>query len=194
MPDLGHDVKDFKVYTWRLTNWRKLEKKITSPEFDCGGHRWSVLLTPSLVTRIQPVSFPGAYSYSHSETQMHLLTIPYQCTLTMQIQKNLPRVGTLALNSRSSYLTSMTLPYTPSAVSLTRATFLPLPMALVHKMPIIDSLPRSATGALLALASSANYSMSKKVISGQLSKMSLPMSPCTSVYLRIPPVSCGITL
>ncbi|KAF9236379.1 hypothetical protein BU15DRAFT_50174 [Melanogaster broomeanus] len=46
MPDLGHDVKDFHVYTWRLTNWKKLEKKLTSPEFDCGGHRWSILLFP----------------------------------------------------------------------------------------------------------------------------------------------------
>ncbi|KAF9052946.1 hypothetical protein BJ165DRAFT_1413298 [Panaeolus papilionaceus] len=42
MPDLGHDVKDFKVFTWPLTNWRKLEKKLTSPEFECGGHKWFV--------------------------------------------------------------------------------------------------------------------------------------------------------
>lgn len=194
MPDLGHDVKDFKVYTWRLTNWRKLEKKITSPEFDCGGHRWSVLLSPSLATRIEPGSFPGAYSYSHSETQTLLPTIPYQCILTTQIRKSRPRVGTLALNLRSSYLTSTTLPYTPSAVSLIRPSLLPPPMALVHKMPIIDSLPRSATGGSLASANSANYSISKKVISGQLSKMSRPMSPCMFVYLRIPPASCGIIL
>ena len=40
MPDLGHDVKEFKVFTWKLTNWKKLEKKITSPEFECGGHKW----------------------------------------------------------------------------------------------------------------------------------------------------------
>lgn len=46
MPELGHDVKDFQVYTWRLTNWKKLEKKITSPEFDCGGHKWRILLFP----------------------------------------------------------------------------------------------------------------------------------------------------
>lgn len=45
MPDLGHDVKEFKVYTWKLTNWKKLEKKITSPEFECGGHRWYALST-----------------------------------------------------------------------------------------------------------------------------------------------------
>ncbi|KAI6117686.1 hypothetical protein EDD16DRAFT_995965 [Pisolithus croceorrhizus] len=46
LPDLGHDVKDFQVYTWRLTNWKKLEKKITSPEFGCGGHNWRILLFP----------------------------------------------------------------------------------------------------------------------------------------------------
>jgi len=46
MPDLGHDVKDLKVYTWRLTQWKKLEKKLTSPEFECGGHRWRILLFP----------------------------------------------------------------------------------------------------------------------------------------------------
>ena len=40
MPELGHDVEDFKVFTWKLTRWKSLEKKITSPEFECGGHRW----------------------------------------------------------------------------------------------------------------------------------------------------------
>ena len=42
MPDLGHDVKDFKVFTWALPNWKKLEKKLTGPEFECGGHKWHV--------------------------------------------------------------------------------------------------------------------------------------------------------
>ncbi|TFY56142.1 hypothetical protein EVJ58_g7817 [Rhodofomes roseus] len=46
MPDLGHDVKEFKVYSWPLTNWKRLEKKITSPEFECGGHKWRILLFP----------------------------------------------------------------------------------------------------------------------------------------------------
>lgn len=40
MPDLGHDVKEFRVFSWKLTGWKKLEKKLTSPEFDSGGHRW----------------------------------------------------------------------------------------------------------------------------------------------------------
>src|SRR6266550_1646966 len=40
LPDLGYDVKDFRVFTWQLTTWRQLEKKLTSPEFECGGHKW----------------------------------------------------------------------------------------------------------------------------------------------------------
>ncbi|TDL21653.1 hypothetical protein BD410DRAFT_828901 [Rickenella mellea] len=46
MLNLGHDVKDMQVYTWRLSNWRKLDAIITSPEFECGGHRWRILLCP----------------------------------------------------------------------------------------------------------------------------------------------------
>ncbi|KAI0029861.1 cysteine proteinase [Vararia minispora EC-137] len=46
MPDLGHDVKEFKVFTWNLANWKKLDKKLTSPEFECGGHKWRILLFP----------------------------------------------------------------------------------------------------------------------------------------------------
>ncbi|THH20676.1 hypothetical protein EW146_g701 [Bondarzewia mesenterica] len=46
MPDLGHDVKEFKVFTWPLKNWKKLEKKLTSPDFECGGHKWRILLFP----------------------------------------------------------------------------------------------------------------------------------------------------
>ena len=47
MPDLGHEVKEFKVYHWKLSNWKKLEKKITSPEFECGGHKWYALSSAS---------------------------------------------------------------------------------------------------------------------------------------------------
>lgn len=46
MPDLGHDVKEFKVFTWPLKGWKKLEKKLTGPEFECGGHKWRILLFP----------------------------------------------------------------------------------------------------------------------------------------------------
>lgn len=43
MPDLGYDVKEFQVFHWKLQGWKKLEKKLTGPEFDCGGHKWCVL-------------------------------------------------------------------------------------------------------------------------------------------------------
>ncbi|CAK5277441.1 unnamed protein product [Mycena citricolor] len=46
IPDLGLDVKDFQVFTWNLKNWNRLEKKLTSPEFECGGHNWRILLFP----------------------------------------------------------------------------------------------------------------------------------------------------
>ena len=41
MPDLGYDIKDFKVFSWRLNNWKKLDKKLTSQVFECGSHKWS---------------------------------------------------------------------------------------------------------------------------------------------------------
>jgi ubiquitin carboxyl-terminal hydrolase 7 len=42
LPDLGQEVEDTQVFTWPLTNWRKLERKMTSPDFVCGGHKWQV--------------------------------------------------------------------------------------------------------------------------------------------------------
>jgi len=44
LPDLGQEVEDTQVFTWNLSNWRKLERKITSPDFPCGGHKWHVIL------------------------------------------------------------------------------------------------------------------------------------------------------
>lgn len=43
MPSMGLDVKDFQVFNWKITNWKKLDKKLTSPEFECGGHKWYAL-------------------------------------------------------------------------------------------------------------------------------------------------------
>lgn len=42
LPDLGQEVEETQVYTWPINNWRKQDKKVTGPEFECGGHRWSV--------------------------------------------------------------------------------------------------------------------------------------------------------
>lgn len=43
LPDMGYDVKDFKVFNWKLSSWKKLDKKLTSPDFECGGHKWCVI-------------------------------------------------------------------------------------------------------------------------------------------------------
>ncbi|KAG8969651.1 hypothetical protein FRC03_001523 [Tulasnella sp. 419] len=46
LPDLGQEVEDFQVCTWKLSRWKSLEKKLTGPEFSCGGHKWRILLFP----------------------------------------------------------------------------------------------------------------------------------------------------
>jgi hypothetical protein len=40
MQDLGQEIEDFRVFTWPLKQYRKQDKKISSPEFECGGHKW----------------------------------------------------------------------------------------------------------------------------------------------------------
>ncbi|CAG8714314.1 605_t:CDS:2, partial [Dentiscutata heterogama] len=47
MPNLGYEIEDFQYYTWRITNWKTLEKRITGPEFLAGGWKWRILLFPS---------------------------------------------------------------------------------------------------------------------------------------------------
>ena len=98
MPDLGHEVKDFKVFTWRLTNWRKLDKKLTSPEFECGGHRWYVHCVLCIIV----LSFffhKGEYCYSLSEIPMRHRTTRSPSISTTQIPNALRKDGMPALNS-----------------------------------------------------------------------------------------------
>jgi hypothetical protein len=45
-PGPGHEVEEARVFTWYISNWRKQDKKVTSPKFICGGHRWSAFLHP----------------------------------------------------------------------------------------------------------------------------------------------------
>ncbi|KAI5479269.1 hypothetical protein MNV49_003787, partial [Pseudohyphozyma bogoriensis] len=46
LSDMGEEEEDFKVFTWKLKDYRRMEKKALSPEFTCGGHKWNVLLFP----------------------------------------------------------------------------------------------------------------------------------------------------
>lgn len=42
LSDFGHDVIDFQTFTWNLSSWSKLERRIQSPIFNVGGHPWLV--------------------------------------------------------------------------------------------------------------------------------------------------------
>ncbi|GAA5845854.1 hypothetical protein JCM11251_002927 [Rhodosporidiobolus azoricus] len=46
LSDMGEEVDDFQVFTWKLTDYRRMDKKSLSPEFSCGGHKWNILLFP----------------------------------------------------------------------------------------------------------------------------------------------------
>ncbi|GAA5896538.1 hypothetical protein JCM6882_005722 [Rhodosporidiobolus microsporus] len=46
LSDMGEEVDDFHVFTWKLTDYRRMDKKSLSPEFSCGGHKWNILLFP----------------------------------------------------------------------------------------------------------------------------------------------------
>ncbi|CAG8581315.1 9289_t:CDS:10, partial [Cetraspora pellucida] len=46
MPNLDYEIEDFQYYTWRITDWKELEKRTTSPEFDAGNWKWRILLFP----------------------------------------------------------------------------------------------------------------------------------------------------
>ena len=44
LSDMGEEVEDFTVFTWNLSDYRRMDKKTTSPEFSCGGHKWYALI------------------------------------------------------------------------------------------------------------------------------------------------------
>ncbi|GAA5919656.1 hypothetical protein JCM1841_005211 [Sporobolomyces salmonicolor] len=46
LSDMGEEEEDFQVFTWHLTDYRRMDKKALSPEFSAGGHKWNILLFP----------------------------------------------------------------------------------------------------------------------------------------------------
>jgi len=47
MTDLGPEIDSYTCFTWRIKDYQSSDKKITSPEFECGGHKWNILLFPT---------------------------------------------------------------------------------------------------------------------------------------------------
>ena len=110
MPDLGYDIKEFQVFHWKLLGWKRLDKELTSSEFNCGGHKWYVL---SCCCRHfhshNPENCSGAYFSSRSEIRRLLQMTPSLCISLAQAQRE--RVGTHAPNLCWSYRTLTILPF-----------------------------------------------------------------------------------
>ena len=115
MPNLGHDVKDFKVFHWKLQGWRKLERKLISPEFDCGGHQWYGLPGHCRLSQSRNLKF---HSGGYSSFRSAIITTPLQTTPSLSISSTptLERVRTYAPNSRWSSQTPTIPQYIPSVV------------------------------------------------------------------------------
>jgi hypothetical protein len=97
LPDLGQEVEDTQVFTWQLTNWKKLERKLTGPDFPCGGHKWQVDIH-SPWPRGYLMNNAGEFYYFPLAMPVHHPMILYRFTWTMLTQKHL-RIGTRVPNS-----------------------------------------------------------------------------------------------
>ena len=116
IPDMGYDVKDFRVFHWKLQGWEKLEKRLTSSEFDCGGRKWYVLSGYRHLSPLHNLKFrSGGYSSSRSAT-LFPQTAPLLSTSIMPTPKAWKRIGTLAPNSHWPSQTLMIPPFILSTV------------------------------------------------------------------------------
>ncbi|PVF96521.1 cysteine proteinase [Serendipita vermifera] len=52
LPDLGPEVEDTQIFTWKITSWSSLPNRTNSTDFLCGGHKWNVLLFPKGNTKV----------------------------------------------------------------------------------------------------------------------------------------------
>ncbi|PWN30800.1 putative ubiquitin-specific processing protease 21 [Jaminaea rosea] len=61
LADLAQEEDDFKVFHWDVAGWPRLEKRLTSPVFECGGHKWRILLFPFGNSNGQPNDMVSVY-------------------------------------------------------------------------------------------------------------------------------------
>ncbi|CAO1629496.1 unnamed protein product [Sympodiomycopsis kandeliae] len=70
LADLGQEEDDFCVFHWDVGNWTALDKRITSPVFECGGHKWRILLFPFGNSNGQPNDMVSVYlDYADQKSQ-----------------------------------------------------------------------------------------------------------------------------
>ena len=81
MPNLGHTVKETKVFHWKVQGWKKLEEKLASPEFSCGGHKWYAHLGHNGISHLHnPETHSGGYYSYHSAFPTPLQTRAFRFT------------------------------------------------------------------------------------------------------------------
>jgi hypothetical protein len=137
MPDLGQEVEDFQVQTWRVQNWSASSKRMVGADFFCGGHKWSVQpschavespkaaplpatsgrLHGSMLTNPVGPSASGAYSSSLKGTRTGSRTTWSRSTSTTPTQREHQKDGTRVLSLHSQSQTRTTRPSSPSLVS-----------------------------------------------------------------------------
>lgn len=61
LADLGQEEDSFAVCHWDLKDWNGLDKRLTGPEFECGGHKWRILLFPFGNSNGQPNDMVSVY-------------------------------------------------------------------------------------------------------------------------------------
>jgi len=97
MPDLGHDVREFRAFHWSLQGWKRPERKSTSPEFDCGGHKWYVARS---LSRLPNSEFhPGGY-YSFRPVTPTPLRLALSLSILIMSTPRPQTIGMPASNSR----------------------------------------------------------------------------------------------
>ena len=110
------------MFSWPLSNWKKLDRKMTSPEFMCGGHKWRV---DRLVSqRSSDLTYPsGEYFFFPLAMPARRQMIPCRYIWTTYPPR-IPTPGTPVPSSRSFFRMRLILQTLSSAVS-TRLPFCP---------------------------------------------------------------------
>lgn len=70
LSDMGIPVEDFGSFSWRVNNYRTQPKRMTSPEFEVGGHKWNILLFPQ----------GNSNGNSHGEAMVSDVCLPGDCS------------------------------------------------------------------------------------------------------------------
>ncbi len=147
MPDLAQDVKDFKVFEWPLSNWKKLEKKLTSPEFECGGHKWwvvSVMVMAVYITHPQLCDFRRILLFPFGNSNA-----PPNDTVSVYLDYAEPKKSPEGWHACAQFALVISNPNDPTIYTVSRECMfscLQILSYIIQQMPTIVSLPRNVTG------------------------------------------------